>query len=68
MNKLQIHIFKDSAGEFRWHAKRKGRIVAEGGEGYKTKQKLKKTLTNFFTSIQMNDYEISDTSTRIYSK
>jgi uncharacterized protein YegP (UPF0339 family) len=30
-------VFKDEALEYRWNAKRKGRIVACAGEGYKNK-------------------------------
>lgn len=62
--KLQIHIYKDAAGEFRWHAKRSGRIVAEGGEGYKKKYSLKKSLHNLSISLGMNDYTLFDTSTK----
>lgn len=63
MLKLQIHIYKDAAGEFRWHAKRSGRIVAEGGEGYKSKCKLKKTLLNIEKSFALKNLELRDTST-----
>ena len=36
MNKGRTHIFKDKAGAYRWHYKRRnGEIVAASAEGYK---------------------------------
>lgn len=36
---MKFHIYKDSAGEWRWRLKAvNGRIIADSGEGYSTKQ------------------------------
>jgi len=45
-----IHIYKDKSGDFRWRAVRKGRVVADSGEGYRRKVTLVKTVRNIFTS------------------
>ena len=63
-NGLQIHIYKDAAGEFRWQMKRSGRIVADCGEGYTTKNKLKKTLSNIEKSMVLGNVKFFDTSTK----
>ena len=35
---MKFYIYKDRAGEWRWRLKaRNGRIVADSGEGYKTR-------------------------------
>jgi len=57
-NKLKLIVYKDKRGEFRWKAKRSGRIVAEGGEGYNRRQKLTRTLENFLKSIGKMDYVV----------
>lgn len=42
---MKIEIYRDAAGEFRWRLKaRNGRVVADGGEGYKRKSALYKAL------------------------
>ena len=61
--KLQIHIYRDTAGEYRWRMKRSGRTIADSGEGYKTKEKLKTTLRNIKKSITLGNEETIDTST-----
>ena len=43
---LRIHIYKDAKKEFRWRIKRSGRVLADSGEGYKTRAKLDRTLSN----------------------
>ncbi len=59
-NKLKFIIWKDKRGEFRWKARRSGRVVAEGGEGYNRKAKLEKTLGNFLASIGKLDYKVEE--------
>ncbi len=44
-------IYKDANKQFRWRAKRGGRIIANCGEGYKRKESLLKTLTNFIFAL-----------------
>ena len=63
-NGLQIHIYKDEAGEFRWQMKRSGRIVADCGEGYTTKIKLKDTLSNIKKALILGQEKTFDTSTK----
>jgi len=46
----KIEIYKDTNGEFRWRAKRKGRIVCDSGEGYKREATLKRVVSNLFSS------------------
>lgn len=57
--KYVITIFQDENQEYRWHAKRNGRIVAESGEGYKRKGTLKKTLGHLIEAIIQNDFMIN---------
>ena len=38
-------IYKDHHGEWRWHAKKKGRKVANCGEGYKRRKTCERVLT-----------------------
>lgn len=48
MNKLKI--YQDAKKEWRWRMlASNGRILAEGGEGYKKKNSLLKTLRNVFS-------------------
>ncbi|WP_169974865.1 YegP family protein [Tautonia rosea] len=36
----KFHVYKDQAGEFRWRlVAPNGRIIADSGEGYSSKQK-----------------------------
>ena len=63
-NYLQFHIYKDTKGKFRWRMKRSGRIVADCGEGYTTKDKLKKTLKNIIQTLVDTGAEYTDTSTK----
>lgn len=56
-NPLQITVFKAKDG-WRWHAKRCGRIVAEGGEAYHRQATLRRTLVRFVESLQDGAYVI----------
>lgn len=58
----KFFIFMDAKGEWRWHARRNGRIVADSGEGYSAKDKLKKSLDSFILSITGIRYDIIDTT------
>jgi uncharacterized protein YegP (UPF0339 family) len=52
-----FEIFKDSTDDFRWRFKAKNnKIVADSGEGYTTKQNLKKGMAAFMTAISTGDY------------
>ena len=63
-NYLQFHIYKDTKGKFRWRMKRSGRIVADSGEGYTTKNKLKDTLSNIKKALILGQEKTFDTSTK----
>ncbi len=42
---MKFVIYRDKKGEWRWHLKaRNGRIVAESGEGYKSKAHCRKMV------------------------
>jgi uncharacterized protein YegP (UPF0339 family) len=44
-HKMKFHIYKDSRGEWRWRLKAaNGKILAESGEGYNTKQACKEGI------------------------
>lgn len=44
----KIHIFKDKAGFYRWHAKaRNGKIVATSGEAFASKYNAIRAAFNF---------------------
>jgi len=63
-NPLHIHIYKDKSGHFRWQMSRSGRIVADSGEGYKTKDRLKKTLMNIRKALFLGLEKTTDNSTK----
>lgn len=55
--KYYIDVYKDKRREFRWRVRhRNGRIVAEGGEGYRSKATLRHSLTAFLASVSKEDY------------
>lgn len=62
--KIKIVIFQDAKGEFRWNAQRSGRIIADCGEGYTTKSKLKKSLEAILLSVGTMNYVVEDTNKR----
>ncbi len=45
-------------GDFYWHAKRKGRIVADSGEGYRRKAACLKSLKALLGSVKAGQYEV----------
>lgn len=49
--KTKFEIYQDKRGEWRWRARRVGRIVAEGGEGYRRKSSLMRSLRGFLWSV-----------------
>jgi uncharacterized protein YegP (UPF0339 family) len=58
--KYLFEIYKDTKGEYRWRAKRNGRIVAESGEGYKRKGTMKKTLGHMIAAIKVDDFHVNE--------
>lgn len=46
---MKFTLYRDQAGEWRWRLRAKnGRIVAEGGEGYKRYSAMVRTLNGLF--------------------
>lgn len=58
INPLIFDIYLDTAQEWRWRAKRSGRIVAEGGEGYEHVEDLCETLSHLFATVAKRSYSI----------
>jgi uncharacterized protein YegP (UPF0339 family) len=44
MHKDGTEVYQDKAGEWRWRYRRKGRITAEGGEGYSTESNARRAV------------------------
>lgn len=42
---MKFEIYKDAKGEWRWRLKANGRIVADSGEGYKTRAGCRSSIT-----------------------
>lgn len=60
-NNYLIKVYKDTAGEFRWKILSKNnKIMADSGEGYKTRRALHKsleTLRKVFYSVPLEEEE-----------
>src|SRR5919109_2724100 len=48
--KTNFELYRDKIGEWRWRARRAGRIVADGGEGYKRQAACLRSLQRFCNS------------------
>lgn len=48
--KTTIEIYKDRKREWRWRALRKGRIVADSGEGYEKRVSCLRSFLRFKTA------------------
>ena len=45
MSKATFEVYRDAAGEFRWRlVHNNGNIIADGGEGYATRQKARQGI------------------------
>ena len=54
-----FEIFTDDQGHFRWRFKAKNnKIVADSGEGYTTKQNLKKGINAFVSAVKEEKYNV----------
>ena len=56
--KIHFTIYKDRRGEWRWRAKRSGRIIADSGEGYKRKSGALRAGTAFCAAITLYKFTI----------
>jgi uncharacterized protein YegP (UPF0339 family) len=54
---MTLYIYKDKKKAFRWHVKSKGRIVCEGGEGYKRKPAMNRVVHRLF-GIQVHGTDV----------
>jgi len=53
---MKFHVYKDTAGEWRWRLKAaKGKIIADSGEGYKSKQSCKEGIELVKTATIVED-------------
>lgn len=58
---MKFHIYKDDKGEWRWRLKAaNGKILADSGEGYSTKQSCTEAIdlvksTNASTPVEQDD-------------
>ncbi len=59
INPLIIEIYRDVDEEWRWRAKRSGRIVADSGEGYKDVDTMAKTLSHLLGTIGKRGYTLA---------
>lgn len=58
---IKITVYRDGRKEWRWRARtRNGRIVAEGGEGYKRRAALLSSLRSFMKVIRAQETVIAD--------
>lgn len=56
---ISIEFYKDRKGEHRWRARAKnGKIVAEGGEGYKWPSGARKAVMGLITKLQFDQYRV----------
>jgi len=53
-----FQLQKDKRGQTYWHATRKGRIVADSGEGYSRPSKCRKSLKAFLDSIRKGAFKV----------
>jgi uncharacterized protein YegP (UPF0339 family) len=59
VRKSFFEVFMDAKGHYRWRFKAKNnKIVADSGEGYTTKQNLKKGIAAFLSAIKEEDYNV----------
>ena len=57
---MTFYIYKDRAGEWRWHLKAaNGRIVADSGEGYVSKQHCLDGIDLVKSAFNAPVYELS---------
>ncbi len=55
---VHFEFYKDRPSEIRWRLKaRNNKILADSGEGYSSKQGLKKALTVMLTSLMNGDFK-----------
>lgn len=56
--KAIFEIFPDRSGEFRWHVKRGGRIVADSGESYKRRRGAARAISNLCIAIAEASFRV----------
>jgi|GEM_PF-5057980 len=61
---MKIQIYRDANNGFRWRMIVRGRIVADSGEAYRTKFKLRRTLNAIIARISCSNFSIEDDTKR----
>ena len=61
MSKATFEIFEDRSGQWRWHLVHdNGNIIADGGEGYTSRQNCKKGIESVKRNAAEADVEVVD--------
>jgi uncharacterized protein len=59
--KMHFEVYKDSKGEWRWRLiARNGRVLADSGEGYKSKTKVMRILSRIMICMQEEHVPIEE--------
>jgi uncharacterized protein YegP (UPF0339 family) len=53
--KIKVIIYRDRKGEYRWHMKRGGRIVADSGEGYVRLSGAERAVSRLVSALKTTD-------------
>ena len=62
---MKVHIYRDAAGDLRWHLKAKnGKIIADSGQGYKTKRALVNALDIMYSNQAGNAFHEAEKALR----
>lgn len=57
---MKVLIYKDTEGQWRWRASRKGRITADSGEGYANKANAQRAFAAFVTAVDQWERAATD--------
>jgi len=57
--KTKIEFYQDTAGDWRWRAKRAGRIVADSAEGYRRKAICRRSFDRLARSLALKHYAVT---------
>lgn len=57
--KTKFEIYQDREQQYRWRAKRSGRIVADSGEGYTRRNRCRTSMENFIRSIGLGRFTVT---------
>jgi len=66
--KTRFTFYKDDDRQWRWRAKRSGRIVGDSGEGYHNRKDCELGLANLLASVIVNNYSVTRPITKLFSR